>query len=135
MYVGFCSIVLKQFFANCLSALANVLRPKHDRGDENFAYRVLDSCFQLSCLLFGCLFLPLRGFFPRAGMAARMCELLSAALVRALNLEISVTANLASVCLHDANHACMHEPLFALAFSLLMPGRAAACSCIVNLEH
>lgn len=66
-------------------------------------------------------------------MAARMFELLSAALVRALNLEISVTANLASVCLHDANHACMHEPLFALAFSLLMPRRAAASSRIVKL--
>lgn len=36
-----------------------------------------------------------------------MFELLSAALVRALNLEISVTANLATVCLHDAKHACM----------------------------
>lgn len=64
-----------------------------------------------------------------------MFELLSAALVRALNLEISVTANLASVCLQDGNHACMHEALFALAFSLLMPRRAAASSCIVNLEH
>lgn len=64
-----------------------------------------------------------------------MCELLSAALVRALSLEIGVTAHLASVCLHDANHACMREPLFALAFSLLMPGRAAAGSGIVNLEH
>lgn len=62
-----------------------------------------------------------------------MFELLSAALVRALNLEISVTANLASVCLHDANHACMHEPLFALAFSLLMPRRATASSRIVKL--
>lgn len=36
-----------------------------------------------------------------------MFELLSAALVRPLNLEISVTANLASVCLHDVKHACM----------------------------
>lgn len=43
---------------------------------------------------------------PLAGKAC-MFELLSAALVRPLNLEISVTANLASVCLHDAKHACM----------------------------
>lgn len=56
-------------------------------------------------------------------MAARNIELLSVALVRALNLEISVTANLASECLHDANHVCMHEPLFALAFSLLESGQ------------
>lgn len=49
-----------------------------------------------------------------------MFELLSAALVRAPNLEIGVTANLANVVLHDANHVCMHEPLFALALSLLM---------------
>lgn len=40
-------------------------------------------------------------------MAVRMFELLNAELVCALNLEISVTVNLASVCLHYANHACM----------------------------
>lgn len=39
-------------------------------------------------------------------MAARVFELLSAALVRALNPEIGVTANLASVRPHDAKHAC-----------------------------
>lgn len=57
---------VETIFANCLSTLANALRPRHDRGDDNFAYRVLDSCFQLSFLLFVCLSLPLRGFSPLA---------------------------------------------------------------------
>lgn len=56
---------VETIFANCLSMLANALHPKHDRGDDNFAYHLLDSCFQLS-LLFVCLFLPLCGFFPLA---------------------------------------------------------------------
>lgn len=48
-------------------------------------------------------------FAAEPALAGKACmfELLSAALVCPLNLEISVTANLASVCLHDAEHACM----------------------------
>lgn len=63
---GFLFSSVETIFADCLSALANALRPKHDRGDDNFAYRVLDSYFQLSFLSSVCLFLPLRGFFPLA---------------------------------------------------------------------
>lgn len=63
---GFLLDNVETTFANCLSVLADALHPKHDRGDDNFAYGVLDSCFPLSFLLFVCLFLPLRGFFPLA---------------------------------------------------------------------
>lgn len=94
--------------------LANLLCPKHDRGDDSFGYRVLDSSFQLSFWCYLCVLSFRYAFFfssfaaePPLAEKACMFELLSAALVRPLNLEISVTANLASVCLHDAKHACM----------------------------
>lgn len=54
-----------------------------------------------------------------------MLELLSGALVRALDLEITVTAALPSVCPHDGE-TCMHEALFALPFSALMAQHASA---------
>lgn len=58
MYTGLCSIVLKHFCR--LSMLANLLCPKHDGGDDNFGYHVLDSAF---LVLFVCFFLPLCIFF------------------------------------------------------------------------
>lgn len=63
---GFLLGSVETIFADCLSTLANALHPKHDRGDDNFAYHVLDSYLKLSFLSSMCLFLPLRGFFPLA---------------------------------------------------------------------